>query len=101
MSLETTKTPILANTSRTIKRENSKGFDQWNQNVQISMEGIGAGVWTVEYLPHRSTNMITHAENLTITDIVVISGPNAPIMDAIQITCTTAGDAIVTSWARF
>ena len=99
--LQNSKHTLNANVGLIIRRSNGQRFDQWASNIQISTEGIVAGTWQLEYRPHGSTQFIIHAQALTLTDIVVLSGQNAPIVDELKITSTTAGSCVLTTWPRF
>ena len=88
----------------TIGRE-LEDFAQYARNAQVHVEGLGAGKFTVEYLPPRASSYIEHVADAQAGDLVLIAGPTAPIFEAIRVTVsgTAAGSsqsAVVTAWHR-
>ena len=80
-------------------------FAQFARNVQIHVEGLGAGTFKVEYRPPRSNILIEHVTGATGSDLVILAGTDAPIFEALKITVggTAAGSeqvAYVTAWHR-
>lgn len=80
-------------------------FAQFARNVQVHVEGLGAGTYKIEYRPPRSNVWIEHVTGATASDLTVLAGPDAPIFEALKITVggTAAGSeqvAFVTAWHR-
>lgn len=80
-------------------------FSQFARNVQVHVEGLGAGTYKLEYRPPRANVWIEHVTGATASDLTVLAGSNAPIFEALRITVggTAAGSeqvAYVTAWYR-
>lgn len=80
-------------------------MDSYPANAQVSVTGLpAAGRFDVELMPAGHEAFKMHIEDATPEDLVMLSGKEAPIFQAIRVTVSATGGAdvkiYVTLWER-
>ena len=103
--LRTYEYSVIAGADKVISSEdmNTRTFKYHERNLQVSVEGLGGGTYSVFYRVPNGSTFIEHVSNATEQDCVILAGKGSPIISTLKITFNnTAGNQkiLLTTWVR-
>jgi hypothetical protein len=103
--LRTYEYTVIAGADKVISSEdmNTRTFKYHERNLQVSVEGLGGGTYSVFYRVPNGSTFIEHVSNATDQDCVVLAGKGSPIISTLKITFNnTVGNQkiLLSTWER-